>query len=89
MEPSAKEKTAFVTYLGLYEFRRLPFGLVNAPAMFQHLMELGLARRSCPVYLDDVLVMGATIEEHNCNLIKVLERIRKAVLLKPKKCKMQ
>ena len=91
MEPSSIEKTAFITYSGLYEFRRMPFGLVNAPATFQRLMELvlaGLARSSCLVYLDDVLVIGSTLEEHNQNLEKVLERICQAGLrLKPKKCK--
>ena len=91
MEPTAQEKTAFTTYSGLYEFCRMPFGLVNAPAMFQRLMEIilrGLVRHSCLVYLDDVLVMGSTIEEHNTNLAKVLDRIRRAGLrLKPRKCK--
>ena len=47
----------------------------------------GLTRNCCLVYLDDVLVMGSTLEEHNANLMKVLERIREAGLhLKPKKC---
>ena len=47
----------------------------------------GLARDSCHVYLDDVLVFGRTLEEHNSNLSKVLTRIREAGLrLKPKKC---
>jgi hypothetical protein len=91
MDPTAKEKTAFTTYSGLYEFCRMPFGLVNAPATFQRLMELvlsGLACNSCLVYLDDVLVVGATLQEHNKNLEEVLERIRQAGLrLKPKKCK--
>ena len=90
MDPSSQEKTAFATYSGLYEFCKMPFGLVNAPATFQHLMEVvlsGLARDSCHVYLDDVLVFGRTLEEHNSNLSKVLTRIREAGLrLKPKKC---
>ena len=84
------KKTAFATYSGLYEFRKMPFGLVNAPATFQRLMEVvlsGLARGSCHVYLDDVLVFGRTAEEHNTNLARVFDRIRGAGLrLKPKKC---
>ena len=91
MEPSSVEKTAFTTYSGLYEFRRMPFGLVNAPATFQRLMEhvlAGLARSRCLVYLDDVLVIGSTWEEHNANLEEVFKRLRRAGLrLKPKKCK--
>ena len=90
MDPASQEKTAFVTYSGLYEFRKMPFGLVNAPATFQRLMEVvlsGLTRGSCHVYLDDVLVLGSTLEEHNANLRKVFSRIREAGLrLKPKKC---
>ena len=90
MEPSSKEKTAFTTYSGLYQFKKMPFGLVNAPATFQRLMEVvlaGLARTVCLVYLDDILVIGKTLAEHNANLTKVLDRIQSAGLrLKPKKC---
>ena len=90
MEASSQEKTAFATHCGLYEFHKMPFGLVNAPATFQRLMEVvltGLARGVCHVYLDDVLVFGRTLEEHNRNLGLVLDRIRVAGLrLKPKKC---
>ena len=90
MEVSSKEKTAFTTYSGLYQFKKMPFGLVNAPATFQRLMEVvlsGLARTMCLVYLDDILVIGKTLEEHNVNLGKVLERMRSAGLrLQPKKC---
>ena len=91
MDPESKEKTAFTTYAGLYQFKKMPFGLVNAPATFQRLMEVvlsGLARRVCVVYLDDVLVFGRTIPEHNANLAQVLQRLRQAGLwLKPKKCR--
>ena len=66
----------------------MSFGLVNALATFQRLMELvlsGLAWKCCLVYIDDVLVVGSTLEEHNSNLVKVLEWIRDAgVRLKPK-----
>ena len=64
--------------------------VVNAPATFQCLMEVvlaGLARKVCVVYLDDILVFGRDLDEHNTNLKMVLERIRKAGLrLKPGKC---
>ena len=68
----------------------MPFRLVNAPATFQQLMEVvlaGLARNNCMVYLNDVLVVDKTLEEHNNNLAEVFARIRDAGLkLKPKKC---
>lgn len=93
MEPKSKEKTAFVTWSGLYDFCKMPFGLVNAPATFQRLMEnvlAGLARDGCClVYMDDVIVLGKTLEEHNANLEKVFARLRDAgLMLKPKKCQL-
>ena len=90
LEPTAREKTAFTTFSGLYEFKKMPFGLVNAPATFQRLMEVvlaDLARDACLVYLDDILVVGNSWKQHNDNLKKVFTRIRQVGLrLKPKKC---
>ena len=92
MEPASQEKTAFITYSGLYEFTVMPFGLCNAPATFQRLMEnvlAGLAREKCIVYLDDVLVIGQTFQDHLTNLRDVFTRLLKAGLkLKPTKCKL-
>ena len=90
MDPQSQEKTAFTTHSGLYEFAVMPFGLCNAPATFQRLMEAvlaGVAREKCMVYLDDVLVIGQTFEEHVDNLRCVFNRLRTAELkLKPTKC---
>ena len=90
IEESSKEKTAFTTYSGLYQFKKMPFGLVNAQVTFQRLMEVvlsGLDRTVCLVYLDDILVIGKTLEEHNVNISRVLEHMRSAgLLLQPKKC---
>ena len=92
MNPDSQEKTAFITSNGLYEFTVMSFGLCYVPATFQRLMESVLAkiaREKCLVYLDDVLVMGSTLEEHLSNLREVLTRLAEAGLkLKPSKCKL-
>ncbi len=68
----------------------MPFGLCNAPATFQRLMETvlaGLVREKRVVYIDDILVIGTTFQEHLDNLEKVFDRLRDAGLrLKPQKC---
>ena len=91
MGSRSQEKTAFNTYSGLYEFTVMPFGLCNAPATFQRLMEMvltGLVRECCVVYIDDILIVRETFEEHLSNLRKVLDRLQEANLkLKPGKCK--
>ena len=88
--PVDQEKTAFCTTEGLFEFTVMPFGLCNAPATFQRLMDLvlcGLQWSECLVYLDDVIVLGRTFEEHLDALQSVFQRLRQAGLkLKPTKC---
>lgn len=59
VEECDREKTAFATPFGLFQFKVMPFGLCNAPATFQWLMELvlaGLLWSVCLVYLDDIIV---------------------------------
>jgi hypothetical protein len=90
VHPDDKEKTAFSMGQGLWKFIIIPFGLCNAPATFERLMETvlrGLTYDSCLVYLDDVIVKGCTFQEHLRNLRKVFERLREAHLkLNPDKC---
>ena len=90
LDQDAREKSAFTTHRGLFEFTRMPFGLCNAPATFQRLMQIiltGLEGKSCFVYLDDILVVSNTFEDHLSHLSEVLMRLRRAGLrLKPKKC---
>ena len=90
VEEKDHEKTAFITHEGLFEFTKMSFGLCNAPATFQRLMDLilvGLQWKNCLVYLDDILVIGKTFDEHLNNLGLVFNRLRKAGLkLKPSKC---
>ena len=88
--PEDREKTAFVTPYGLFQFRVMPFGLTNAPATFQRLMEevlSGLHWTTCLVYLDDILIFSATVEDHLVRLRDVLDRLKNAGLkIKPSKC---
>lgn len=83
MDENSRQKTAFSTDLGHYEFLRMPFGLKNAPATFQRAMNsiLGdLIGKICYVYLDDVIVFGRCLKSHLRNLEKVLERLEQANL---------
>ena len=90
VSPEDREKTAFSTPYGLYQFRVMPFGLCNAPATFQRLMEevlAGLHWTNCLVYLDDIIVFSQTIEDHLDKLREVFSRLRDAGLkIKPTKC---
>ena len=75
---------------GLYQFTVMPFGLCNAPATFERLMERvlsGLAREVCLLYLDDINVHAKTFEAELDQLRSVFTRVREAGLkLSPKKC---
>ena len=90
MAEQDRAKTAFITPEGLYEFKVLPFGLCNAPATFQRLMDRvlhGLKWHNCLVYIDDIVVVGPTFMDHIHNLVCVLKRLKEAGLkLKPSKC---
>ena len=90
VHPSDRENTAFSTGRGLWQFKVMPFGLCNAPATFERLMEKVLAGLPLTVrliYLDDILVPGHTFTDHTKNLRMVLLRLREAKLkLSPKKC---
>ena len=96
MDEASKEKTAFTTHVGLFEFEVMPFGLCNAPATFQRLMEnilhgiIGKACLVCTLMISYCCGgLWRTVEEHLQNLVAVWERLREAGLrLKPSKCKL-
>lgn len=83
VHPKDRPKTAFSTDKGHFEFIRMPFGLKNAPATFQRVMNniLGnLIGTCCLVYLDDIIVFGSSLQQHLDNLNKVLQRLAQANL---------
>jgi hypothetical protein len=84
-------KTAFRVPFGHYEFLVLPFGLTNAPATFQRLMNDVfhdfIAEGFVIVYLDDVLIFSKNEEEHKSHMHRVFTRLREHQLYaKRKKC---
>ena len=89
MDEQDKEKTAFACHKGLFEFNVMPFGLSNAPAVFQELMSVVLQGYSnvTTAYLDVIMIFSATLKEHLEHLSMVFERLREhQVKLKLKKC---
>lgn len=73
MHESYKQKTAFVTADGLYEFNVMPFGLCNAPATFECMIDTvlrGLKWMTCLCYLDDTVIFSSSFSE-NLRLDKV------------------
>ena len=78
-----KEKTAFSVNGGKYEFTRMPFGLKNAPATFQRVMDCilrDLVGICCFVYMDDIIIFSSSLQEHAKNLNQVLEKLKEAKL---------
>ena len=88
LSAEAKPKSAFVTPVDKYEFNRCPFGLAQAPAYFQRLVNKVLAELPFTFgYLDDVLVYSPDVKTHLEHLRKVFQRLRGADLrLKMEKC---
>ena len=84
-------KTAFRCRSGLFEFRVMPMGLINAPATFQAMMNhilYDLLDSGVLVYIDDILIYAETLEEHDRLVLDVLERLRQNNLaIAPQKCK--
>ena len=70
------EISAFITPSGLYSYSVMPFGLRNAPATFQRLMNRVIAPLSgCAVYLDDVVIHSDTWESHVTRIRALFDRL--------------
>ena len=91
VRPEDRDKTTFTSHQGIFRFRRLPFGLRNAPATFQRAIDVILSRvkwRTCLVYLDDVIIFSPDRASHLRHVHEALTLLRQAGLsLKLKKCR--
>ena len=89
VDAQSREKTAFICPFGKYEFTRMPFGLKNAPALFQRCMEVVLHECysfSAP-YIDDVIAFSENAEEHVEHLRLVMAELKRyGMTVKEKKC---
>ena len=84
----SRDLTAFTSHVGLFRYKRLPFGLANAPSAYMKVIFNIL--RDCAntvSYLDDILVFGATVEEHDECLQRTLGKLSEhGMTLNNKKC---
>ena len=90
MEEDSKDLTSFSTPDGTFRYNRMPFGLINGPAVFHRFIDnvmSGLKWSVCMVYMDDVLVYSKTFGEHLAALEAVFARIdENGLRFKAKKC---
>lgn len=83
VKPQDIPKTAFSVDNGHYEYIRMPFGLKNAPATFQRVMDnvlRDIQGKHCLCYMDDIIVFSTSLQEHIESLTKVFQRLRNANL---------
>ena len=90
MSEKTKQVTAFTCPFGQFEWTKMPFGLKNAPAIFQRLMDMilsGLTWQSCMVFFDDIVVFSHSWEQHLRDLDNVFTKLKEAhMTLNFKKC---
>ena len=90
LSPEVSCKIAFATHSRLFQFKVMPFGLCNAPATFERLIDQilqGLRWSRCLVYLDDIISFGTTFEDTLTNLTLIFGRLRiYGLQLKSTKC---
>ena len=90
VDPKDREKLAFTSPWGQFQYTRAPFGVTNMPAVFSRMMNkvfAGMLWVHVLNYLDDILCMSSTVEEHVGHLEEVFSRLKAAgIKLKGKKC---
>ena len=90
LDPETKHKTGIITHHGVWNWNKLPFGLMSAPTAFQKTMATifrDLNWKQVLIYVDDILLISASFEDHLKHLFEVFQRLKQANLtLKPSKC---
>lgn len=83
-----KQKTKFICRYVTYQFEVMPFGLMNAPSIFQQMMDaICQSIRFVQAYLDDFVVFSPTLEKHKEHELEVFNHaVRAGLKLKVKKC---
>ena len=89
LSEQSKDRATFCCHRGLYQFEVMPFGLSNAPSVFQELMTHVLEGiQFATAYLDDIIIYSPTVQDHMEHLQVVFDRLRKFGLkMKMSKCK--
>jgi hypothetical protein len=91
LDPEDRVKTAFTSPIGLYQYTRMPMGIVNGPSVFQRLMDTvlaGLKWIRCLVYIDDIIIFSGDYQQHLQDIAMVLARLEEAGLtVKNSKCR--
>jgi hypothetical protein len=76
LHKESRQLTAFITHVGVFQFTSLPFGLATGPSAFQQVIRKILHDLpGCTNILDDILIYGRSMEEHDENLRRVLQRL--------------
>ena len=89
MHPDHAKRTAFQTIFGLYHYTVMPFGLANAPATFQCMIDALLQTHHdfCRAYLDDIVIWSSSLEDHAHHVTTILQKLRdKTFYAKLSKC---
>ncbi|XP_058828130.1 uncharacterized protein K02A2.6-like [Topomyia yanbarensis] len=89
LDEESRYITTFITHMGLFRYKRLMYGIVIAPEIFQRILEQILSRcsKNTANFIDDILIFGKTESEHDAALELVLYTLKDyGVLLNQKKC---
>lgn len=90
LHENSRPLTSFSTGSGHYQFKRLPFGLKISSNSFQRMLTIALSGLDAEsfLYVDDIIVFGRGLKQHNENLVKVFKRLRNYNLrLNASKCR--